>query len=146
MTIADICRCEVDTAAPHESVRTAAQRMIARGVGTLVVTDAQDRVVGILTDRDVTVRVVAAMRDPESTRVSEVMTGIVHTCHEDMPMAEALALMRAEAVRRLVVVRRDGTVIGIVGLDDVLMHFAREMGDVGRLLGKEDPRRALVAP
>jgi CBS domain-containing protein len=78
MTIGSICCREVDTAAPHESVRTAAQRMSTRGVGTLVVTDAQDRAVGILTDRDVTVRVVAARRDPESTRVSEVMTDLVH--------------------------------------------------------------------
>jgi CBS domain-containing protein len=100
MTIGSICRREVDTAAPHETVRAAARRMIARGVGTLVVTDAQERVAGILTDRDVTVRVVAAMRDPESTAVSAVMTDTVHTCFEDMPVGTALALMRTEAVRR----------------------------------------------
>jgi hypothetical protein len=54
--------------------------------------------------------------------------------------------MRTEAVRRLVVVRRGGPVIGIVSLDDILVHLARELGDVGRLIGKEDPRRAFVAP
>jgi CBS domain-containing protein len=145
MTIGSICCRKVDTAVPHESVRAAAQRMIARGVGTLVVTDAQERAVGILTDRDVTVRVVAAMRDPATTRVSEVMTDVVHTGFEDMPIWAALGLMRAETIRRLIVVRKDGTVIGVVSLDDILVHLARELGDVGRLIGKEDPRRALAA-
>ena len=145
MTIGKVCNREVDTAAPHESIRAAAQRMIARGVGTLVVTDAQDRAVGILTDRDVTVRVVAALRDPETTRVSEVMTDIVHTGFEDLPIGAALTLMRAEAVRRLVVVGRDGAVIGIVSLDDILVDLARELSEVGRLIGKGDPRRALAA-
>jgi predicted transcriptional regulator len=145
MTIGTICCRKVDTAAPHESIRAAAQRMSARGVGTLVVTDAQDRVVGILTDRDVTVRVVATMRDPESTHVAEVMSDSVHTGFQGMPIGAALTLMRTEAVRRLVVVRDDGKVLGIVSLDDVLVHLAHEMGEIGRLIAKEDPRRALVA-
>lgn len=144
MTIGSICCREVDTSVPHESVRVAAQRMSARDVGTLVVTDAQDRVAGILTDRDVALRVVGDLRDPEVTRVSDVMTGVVHTGFEDMPIEAALSLMRAEAVRRLVIVRRDGTLLGIVSLDDILVHLARELGEVSRLIGKKDPRRAFA--
>ena len=145
MTIGRICCREVDTADPQEPVRAAAQRMGARAVGTLVVLDPDDRPAGILTDRDLAVRVVGAGRDPNTTRVGDVMTASVHTAFEEKPIEDALALMRLEAVRRLVVVRRDGTLVGILSLDDVLTLLAEEFRDVGRLLRKEAPRTAALA-
>lgn len=144
MTLGRICCREVDTAQPDEPVTVAAQRMGSRGSGTLVVV-GDDRVpVGILTDRDVTVRVVGARRDPSATRVGDVMTDCLHTAFEAMPIEEALSLMRAQTVRRLVVVDRSGALVGIASLDDVLALIAEELREVGRLLEQEDPRRGAV--
>ena len=141
MTIGRICCREVDTATPDEPVRAAAQRMGARAVGTLVVLGDGDQPVGMITDRDIAVRVVGTGADPLSTLVSEVMTELVHTAFEEMPIEEALALMRKESVRRLVVVRRNGKLAGILSLDDVLALLAEEFREVGRLLEKEGPRQ-----
>ena len=146
MTIGSLCCRNVDTASPHESVHAAAQRMGTRGVGTLVVTDDANQVVGILTDRDVAVRVVGAPLDPVTTLVSEVMTReMIHTGFETMTIEDALHLMRAQSIRRLVVVRPDGTLSGILSLDDVLAHLAEELRDVGELIRKEDPRPVLAS-
>jgi len=142
MTIGRICCREVDTAAPDESARAAAQRMGVRAVGTLVVLDAEQRPVGILTDRDLAVRVVGRGRNADTTSVAEVMSELVHTAFEEKPIEDALALMRAQAVRRLVVVRHDGTLAGILGLDDVLTLLAEEFRDIGRLLESESPKQA----
>jgi CBS domain-containing protein len=141
MTIGRICIREVDTADPEELVRAAAQRMGTRGVGTLLVLDSDKRPIGILTDRDLTIRVLGAGRDPGVTSVADVMSDCVHTAFEEMPIEEALRLMRAEAVRRLVVVRKSGALVGIVSLDDVLALLAEEFREVGRLLEKEDPKQ-----
>ena len=141
MTIGRICCREVDTASPQESARAAAQRMGVRAVGTLVVLDAERRPVGILTDRDLAVRVVGTGRNADTTTVDEVMSERVHTAFEEKPIEDALALMRAQAVRRLVVVRRDGRLVGIVSLDDVLALLAEEFRDIGRLLENENPKQ-----
>jgi CBS domain-containing protein len=142
MTIGRLCCRQVDTTTPDETVRAAAQRMGNRGVGTLVVTDSANRAAGIVTDRDLAVRVLGAGRDPESTRVSEVMTDMVHTCFDDMPVEDVLRLMRTESVRRIVVVGRDGTLVGIASLDDILTQLAGELRDVGELLERVSPREA----
>jgi CBS domain-containing protein len=142
MTIGRICSREVDTADPEEPVLAAAQRMAARGVGTLVVLDADKRPLGILTDRDLALRVVGVGRDARTTTVSEVMSADVHTAFEALPIEEALRLMRTQSVRRLVVVRRDGALVGLVSLDDVLALLAEELREIGGLLEQEDPRHA----
>jgi CBS domain-containing protein len=114
--------------------------MDSRSVGTLVVLDRDERPVGIVTDRDLALRVVGAGRDPLETLVSQVMTTSVHTAFEEMPIENALTLMRSQAVRRLLVVQKTGELIGIVTLDDVLELLAEELGEVGRLIRRESPR------
>ena len=146
MTIGRICSRDVDTAGPDETVRAAAQRMAARAVGTLVVLDDDRRPIGILTDRDLAVRVVGDGRDPYTTAVAAVMTGAVQTAFGEMPIEDALSRMRAHAVRRLVVVREDGVLIGILSLDDVLALIAEEFRQVGSLLERESPRRTASHP
>jgi CBS domain-containing protein len=140
MTIGRICCREVDTAERTESVKTAAQRMDSRSVGTLVVLGQDERPIGIVTDRDLALRVVGFARDPLDTFVGDVMTTNVHTAFEEMPIEIALTLMRSQSVRRLLVVRKTGELVGIVTLDDVLELLAEELGEVGRLIRRESPR------
>ncbi len=132
----------MDTANFDESVLDAARRMRDRQVGTVIVVDDQ-RPVGILTDRDLTVRVLAPGLDPRTTRVSEVMTPSPTTIREEDAIEAAVGYMRAGRFRRLPVVGRDGHLVGILALDDVLELVAQEMSDVGQLLRREAPHRWL---
>lgn len=139
MTVVRICQRNVDTARADESVRTAAQRMGTRNVGTLVVMNEFDRPVGILTDRDVAVRVVGQGRDPYATTVESVMTADLETVQENVSIENALRRMRKRGVRRLPVTNEAGTCVGIVSLDDILAHLARDFAVLGRLLASSSP-------
>jgi CBS domain-containing protein len=130
----------VDTAGYDETVLEAARRMRDRQVGTVIVVDDL-RPVGMVTDRDLTVRVLAAGLDPQATRLSEVMTPSPTTIREDDSIETALGYMRAGRFRRLPVVGRDGRLLGIVALDDVLELVAEELADIGQLLKREAPHR-----
>ena len=142
MAVRDLCRREVDTARYDESALDAARRMRDKQVGTLVVVDGE-RPVGILTDRDLTVRILAAGLDPNKTRVSEVMTPSPTTVTEETEIAAAVGHMRAGRFRRLPVVGPDGHLRGIIALDDVIGVVATELAEVGPLLLREAPHRWL---
>jgi CBS domain-containing protein len=142
MSVGKICQREVDFADPGEPVRAAAERMRARGVGCLVVLDPERRPNGILTDRDLVLRVIAEGRDPEATRVLDVMTQPVRVAAEESPIDDCLRLMRSGGFRRVPVVDRAGRLAGLVTLDDVLGLLAEEFEQVGALLSRESPRRA----
>jgi CBS domain-containing protein len=140
MSAGRICSRDVDTAHYDENVLDAARRMRDRQVGTVIVVDEM-RPVGIVTDRDLTVRVLAQGLDPKLTRVSEVMTPSPTTVREEDSIEAALAYMRAGRFRRLPVVGRDGRLLGILALDDVLELVAEELADIGQLLKRESPHR-----
>jgi CBS domain-containing protein len=142
MSAGRICTRDVDTVSYEENVLDSARRMRDRQVGTVIVVDEM-RPVGILTDRDLTVRVLAAGLDPQATRVSEVMTPSPTTISEDDSIETAVGYMRAGRFRRLPVVGRDGRVVGILALDDVLELVSEELADLGQLLKREAPHRWL---
>jgi CBS domain-containing protein len=140
MSAGSICRRDVYVAGLGESVRAVAQRMREHNVGTVVVRDEKDRPAGILTDRDLVMRVMAEDRNPAMTPVLEVMTVMPRSVSEDTPVEALLGLMRTERIRRVPVVGKDGRLVGVVSLDDVLELLAEEFGDIGGLLHGEEPR------
>jgi len=140
MSAGRICSRSVDTIAMNDSVLTAARRMQSRKVGSLVVVDKEQRPLGVLTDRDLVIRVMAESRDPNETIVSEVMSRLPETVREDTPIEEALGIMRCGPCRRLPVITHDGRLVGILSLDDILDLLAEEFGEIGRLLRKESPQ------
>ena len=142
MSAGSICSREVDTANYSETVLDAARRMRDRQVGALIVVDDMTPV-GILTDRDLTVRVLAAGLDPQATRVSEVMTPSPTTIREDDAIQAGVSYMRAGRFRRLPVVGHNGRLVGILAIDDVLELVAGELADIGQLLKREAPHRWL---
>lgn len=142
-TIARICEHNVDTIRCDESVVMAADRMRQRTVGALVVTNELRQPIGILTDRDLVVRVLADRRE-ETATISDVMTPDVVVVSEETSVGAALLRMRKGTFRRLPVVDGHGTLIGIVSLDDILMSLARELGEIGLLLECETPRAAAL--
>jgi CBS domain-containing protein len=145
MSVGRICCREVNLAGPDESVRAAAQRMGKTGVGTLIVLDARRRPIGIVTDRDLVVRVTAAGKDPVATPVGKVMTRDPKLVDEGSSIESALAMMRTAGVRRLPVVDRRGTLVGVLSLDDVLELLAEEVAQIGGVLGRQAPRRRIAA-
>jgi CBS domain-containing protein len=140
MSVGRICVREVDTAEPDETVASVAQRMHQRAVGTLVVVNNASQVVGILTDRDLVSRVLAKGLSPTETAVRDVMTILPKTVSEETPIESALLLMRSGRFRRIPVVDRANTLLGLVTLDDVLMLLAEEFTQIGRLLKRETPQ------
>lgn len=139
MSVGILCQRDVDTATQGESVRTAAQRMETRSVGSLVILDPAEKPVGILTDRDIAMRVVGEARVPEDTVVGEVMTELPQTVPETASVGEALARMRAMTVRRLPVVDDEGSLVGMLCLDDLLRLHAREFKSIADLIESTSP-------
>lgn len=145
MSIASICQRAVDTARVDETILVCAKRMASRCVGTLVVVDDDQRPIGIITDRDLAVRAMAAGLDPAVTMVADVASMHVVTIGEHATIEAALGTMHMDRVRRLPIVDRAGHLVGIVSFEDVLARLARQMADVGGLLQGTAPARQLAA-
>ena len=139
LNVGKICCRDVDLVESDESAYTAAKRMAARGVGTLVVLDESRRPCGIVTDRDLVTRVLATGRDPETTWVRDLVSAPVHEVCDDASLEEAVRVMRAAHCRRLAVVDAQRRLVGIVSLDDVLAITAEQMHAVAALLESEAP-------
>lgn len=139
MSVGRICVRDVDLADADESVQVAARRMHARNVGTLMVLDKNSKPIGILTDRDLTIRVVGEGLAPGETTVGEVMSLSPVRVREDTPIETALAHMRSGPYRRLPVVDDQGRLVGLVSLDDVLELLSEELQAIGSLVRHEGP-------
>jgi len=139
LNVGTICSRDVDLVDPDETAREAARRMQARGVGTLLVLDAARKPCGIVTDRDLAVRVLAEGKDPATTCVRDVLSAPVHVVTEGATLDDAVRKMRGARCRRLAVVGGGGELVGIVSLDDVLSIVAEQLRAVAGLLESEAP-------
>jgi CBS domain-containing protein len=115
---------DVATIEAERTVIDAAQEMNRRRIGSLVVMKGQ-RVVGIFTERDILVRVVAERRDPEKTKVSEVMTAPVVCCIPETDLAECRAIVTNRRIRHIPVVV-GGNLLGIITSGDILARESME--------------------
>ncbi len=142
MATGEICSRDVVFVARNESCAQAARLMREHHVGSLVVVqDDHRRVpVGMLTDRDLAVGVMALGLDPEKTIVEAAMRPDVAVVREDEGIGRAIALMRNGGVRRLPVVDETGALVGILAADDLIELFADEMSGLAAMLAKS-PRR-----
>jgi CBS domain-containing protein len=132
---ADHYRKEVATIAAEATARDAADAMKASAVGSLVVL-RDGRPAGIITDRDLLRRVVAGGRDAASTPVAEVMSEPLQVLRPEEPLERAVELMSSAGIRRVPVVR-NGELVGIVTLDDVLANVADELQDIAQGMRRE---------
>lgn len=118
MQIKDVMTSSVKTVGAEETVQTAATLMSAENVGSIPVVE-NDRLVGMLTDRDITTRVVAQQRDASRTPVSAIMSGELRYCFDDDDCNEVSRNMAQERVLRLPVVNREKQLVGIVSAGDL---------------------------
>lgn len=147
MAVGEICNREVVIAEKSLSVVHAAQLMRTHHVGDLVVVEVRDgrkHPVGIVTDRDIVVEVVAAGVRPESLKVGDIMGLDVATVRESEGLFEALRYMRDKGVRRMPVVDSMGGLVGILTLDDLLSLLAEEMTELAKLVSHERQRETIT--
>ncbi|QDU51418.1 CBS domain-containing protein [Gimesia panareensis] len=139
MTAGRICTREVDLVDENESVQVAAERMNSRNVGTLIVLDEESHPIGMITDRDLALRVVGKGRDAIETTVAAVMTRFPFNVNEETSIEDALTKMRSGGFRRLPVVDQDGKLTGVLTLDDILELLCEEFTEIGKIIRKESP-------
>jgi CBS domain-containing protein len=118
MQIREIMTREVDVVPPTASVRDAALKMKELDVGAIPVCDGQ-KLAGLVTDRDITVRAVAEGRNPSEVRVAEVMSSDIAYCFEDETVEQAANLMESKQIRRLPILDRNKQLTGIISLGDI---------------------------
>lgn len=114
-----------------DSLRAAALKMRELSVGPLPVCDG-DRLMGIITDRDIVVRAVSQGKDPNSTTVAEAMTGQLEYAFDDEDISAVAEKMKEKKVRRILVLGRDKKLLGIAALSDLMEELAEQ--DVGETL------------
>jgi CBS domain-containing protein len=137
MKVADVMTARVVLVPPDATVQEAATMMAEHDIGAILV-GSGEALVGVLTDRDVILRVVVDGRDPKTVRVAEVMSTNVFGCRAEDSLDEAFREMSERQVRRLPVLAEDGRVVGIVVMSDLATR-----GDRGRAL---DELRAISEP
>ncbi len=119
MRLKEIMTRHVECLKPDDTLVHAAELMRDMNVGSMPVCGPDDRLKGIVTDRDITVRGTAACCSPEATRVSDVMTPEIAYCFEDDSIDDAAHLMEEKQIRRLAVLDRKKRLAGIVSLGDL---------------------------
>lgn len=118
MLVQEIMSRDLLTVQPNDSAAVAARLLSRRNLGALPVTDARGRLQGIVTDRDLVTRCIAAGRDPAQTRVGQIMTQKTLTAAPEEPLPHAAARMTAARLRRLPVVSQ-GRLVGMLTQSDL---------------------------
>jgi len=140
MSVGDICNREVVVMDKQGSLFEAAKLMRDHHVGNIVVTEDHPhrRVpIGIVTDRDLVVEVLAEGVDPRTLIVADIMSYELLTAREDDELLDTIRVMRAHGIRRIPVVDRDGALEGIVAVDDLLDLVAEQLTDLVELFRRE---------
>ena len=145
MRCLDVMKTDVASCLEALTVRACAEMMRDNGVGFVPVVDAERQVVGVVTDRDLALRVVANDL-PAETPVGHVMTRDVRICHPDDDLREAAWKMSSARKSRLVVADEQGHCVGVISLSDVVQADSRRAGAVLRAVtGREAPAPVVVS-
>jgi CBS domain-containing protein len=138
MKAIDLCTRKVTTAQAATPVAALSKLMRSDHVGSVVVTGPGGRTpVGIVTDRDIVVEVVAMGLDPATLTAGEIMTASPAVANAGDDAFWALKIMRDHGVRRLPVVAGDGALAGVLAFDDLMEHMGTTLGDIAQVIGTE---------
>lgn len=145
MGIGEMCNRVVIFTTGDDTVQRAAELMHQYHVGTLVVVEHRDEAVypvGIVTDRDIVMQVVARDIDPRERLVSDIMSPDLVVVNEDDELFDVVELMRQEDIRRIPVVNGEGALIGILALDDVLLALSGALNAVAGVVSQQRSQEA----
>jgi CBS domain-containing protein len=149
MTIGAICNREVITVRPDATVLHAATLMRQYHVGDVVVIEdrkGKSVPVGIVTDRDIVIELVATELDCKVITTGDIMANNLAVIKESAGIFEAIQLMTAKGVRRLPVVDEGGGLLGIITLDDLLLILSKELGSLSKLVSREQKNEVSKRP
>ena len=144
-----ICNHNVATIGQSQGVLDAAALMREEHVGDLIVVETRANAqvpVGILTDRDIVVGVIAKRVAPDEVTVGDAMTRNVLTVREDASIEFALREMRRHGVRRAPVVRANGDLVGVIAVDDIIEHIAKQLSSLAELIRLEQVAEQRTRP
>jgi CBS domain-containing protein len=147
MSVGQFCNRETVIVRKEESIVEAAKLMRERHVGSVIVVedvDAGVKPVGIVTDRDLVVEILAAELDPNAVALGDIMSFDLVTAREADSLWDTLRRMRAHGVRRVPVVDDQGLLIGILSSDDLLELLSGELSDLVKIVNKETEREQRV--
>jgi len=137
--IKDLARKDVVTVEPDSTVKEVADNMRRETVGSVIV-EGSGHPAGIITDRDLTVRILATDKDPKSLDASDLMTEDPITIEETAGLYELCDLMSKDAVRRMPTVNEDGKLTGIITLDDLIVLLTDELEKLSGIIEFESPQ------
>lgn len=140
MSVGEYCNRDVVVVTKDDSIREAISLMRINHVGDVVVVDAHNgepKPLGILTDRDIVLELLAEGVDLDSVNVGDVMSYDLATVDEDVDIIDAIDIMRANGVRRMPVVNKKNVLVGIMTVDDVIELVAEQLTDIVNLISKE---------
>ena len=149
MPIGEFCNREVVIAGRDASAVEVAQLMRAHHVGSVVIVDIQAgarKPVGVLTDRDIVVELVAKQVAPEGVKAGDLVTGTVATISDSAGVYDTLHYMREHGFRRMPVVDAQGSLVGIVTMDDYLALLAEELNELAKLITREQSLEMKLRP
>ena len=147
MNVGEICNRTTVFAYKSMSISDAARLMLEQHVGSLVVVEEINHgkaIIGMLTDRDIVVAVVARDFNAQTVRVADVMSSNPATCRTEDSMTDVLSLMRHHGVRRIPVTDAQDVLIGIVTMDDLLEIVAEDLQGFVHVVENERKREAHV--
>lgn len=125
MQVKDEMTSKIEVVNPGMSVKDASRKMRDFNIGVLPVCE-NNRLVGIITDRDITIRLTAEAKDPGATKIKEVMTSKVEWCFEDDEVEKIAEKMESKKIRRLPVISHDKKLVGMLSLADLALRGSRE--------------------
>lgn len=140
MSVGEYCNREVVIVSRDATIREAARLMREYHVGDLVVVAEGEKgamPVGILTDRDIVVELVAQGVDPGTVVIGDVMTFDLHVAREENDILDTIRYMRDQGVRRLPVIDRDEKLVGILSVDDIIELIDEQLAQVVQLISRE---------
>ncbi|UCG72295.1 MAG: CBS domain-containing protein [Chromatiales bacterium] len=149
MLIGEICNRDVIVMTPKESVVDAARLMREHHVGSIIVADKPDgerEPLGMLTDRDVAIEIVARDVAPDAVTVGDAMSQDLLVLTESEGLLDGLRRMRERGIRRAPVVNQHGGLVGIITLDDILEIVAEQLFDVVNLMNRGQRRERHARP
>ena len=147
MQVGEACNRNVVIVDRRESVHEATRLMREHHVGDVVVVQNQGAApvpVGILTDRDIVVELLAPGVDLAQVNIGDVMSPELETCEEGDQLDDAIKRMRAQGVRRMPVTDTAGHLVGILAVDDLLELIAEQLGDLVAVIGREQSRERQI--
>ena len=138
MQIREIMTRDVEVVSADAAVSEAAAKMKQLDVGVIPVCDGE-KLTGVLTDRDIAIRLAAEGRSPSETRVSQIMTKDLYYCFEDQDVEEAATVMEAGQIRRLPILDHERQLVGIVSLGDISVRSDDKHAAAEALEGISEP-------